>query len=214
MSDATVLLAEHDRIIRAGLRHTLEPAGLAVVGETGSADEAVSMAMALRPRLALIDAGLAGGGLDATRRIARAAPATGLVVMSGPLTGEELVEAVLAGAVAYLSREMRLERLPDILRGVLAGETALPRVESRHLIDALRGRQSRRAQLAQAGAALSEREWEVLELLGEGASTGELAHRLGISAVTVRRHVSSLVAKLGVRDRAAAVALLRVRSSE
>jgi two-component system nitrate/nitrite response regulator NarL len=207
------MLAEHDPFIRAGLRRTLERGGLAVVAEASAADEAVATAVALRPDLALIDVGLPGGGLEAARRIARAAPATGLAVLSGELDGDELVDAVLAGAVAYLSREMRLERLPDILHGVLAGETALPRAQSRHLIDAVRGRRSHRANLAQRGTTLSDREWEVLELLADGASTAELARRLGISEVTVRRHVSSIVSKLGVPDRAGAVALLHSRST-
>jgi ATP/maltotriose-dependent transcriptional regulator MalT len=93
---------------------------------------------------------------------------------------------------------------------VLAGETALPRRHSQHLIHALRGREERRARLAErAGASLTDREWEVLELLANDLSTSQIAHQLGITDVTARRHISSLVAKLGVADRASAVALVR-----
>ena len=101
-----------------------------------------------------------------------------------------------------------------VLRAVLDGEVALPRRLSRRLVDALRGRDARRAELAaRAGASLTDREWEVLELLADDRSTAEIAQRLGISAVTARRHISSLVAKLGVPDRASAADLLRRRST-
>ena len=120
------------------------------------------------------------------------------------------MDAVVAGAVGYLGRDVDTERLPDILRAVLAGEVALPRRHSQHLVDALRGRDARRGRLAaRTDARLTDREWEVLQMLADDHSTAEIGSRLGISAVTARRHVSSLVSKLGVEDRAAAAELLR-----
>jgi DNA-binding NarL/FixJ family response regulator len=125
------------------------------------------------------------------------------------------VNAVLAGAAGYLGRDTASERLPTILRAVLAGEVALPRRYSQHLLEALRRRDAGRTRLAtRLGASLTDREWEVLELLGEDVATGEIARRLGISGVTTRRHISSLVAKLEVPNRAGAVELLRRRSRE
>jgi DNA-binding NarL/FixJ family response regulator len=95
-----------------------------------------------------------------------------------------------------------------------AGEVALPRRYTNHLLDELRGRDVERTLVAaQASAALTDRQWEILRLLGQSASTAQMAERLGISEVTVRRHVSSLLAKLGVADRAEAVRVLR-RSAE
>ena len=90
---------------------------------------------------------------------------------------------------------------------------ALPRRHSERLLNELRHRTARRSTVtARATAPLTDREWEVLELLAEGCTTGEMARRLRISEVTVRRHVSTLVAKLGVRDRAGAAELVGVRS--
>src|SRR3954453_17684043 len=197
---------------RAGLRIVLEAGGLAVAGEAADAAAAARLAATERPDVALGGAELAGGGLQAIRQIAAELPGTRVIVLTGHPRGEELVDAVLAGAVGYLSRDTGSERLPAILRGVLAGEVALPRRHSRALVEALRGRDARRALLAErSAAALTDREWEVLELLADERSTGEIARRLDISVVTARRHISSLVGKLGVDDRADVIALMRSR---
>jgi DNA-binding NarL/FixJ family response regulator len=148
------------------------------------------------------------------RQIAAEAPGTRIVVLTGRASGEELVEVILAGAVGYLGRDTRSERLPEILGAVLAGEVALPRRYSQHLVEALRGRDARRSQLAaHTGASLTDREWEVLDLLAEDLSTAQISQRLRISVVTTRRHISSLVAKMGVSDRASAAELVRRRRS-
>lgn len=213
MTSDAVLLGQHDRFVAAGLRRVLTDAGFAVLGPERHAEAVVGLAARSRPALAVIDVDLPGGGLLATRAVAAASPATRLVVLTGSPGGEELVDAALAGAVGYLRRDLPLERWPDVLHGVLAGETAFPRVESRHLVEALRGREAQRAMVeAAGGASLTDREWEVLVLIADGVPTGEAARRLGISAVTARRHVSSAVAKLGVEGRAEAIALLQGRS--
>ena len=208
-----VLLAEPDRMTRSGLRLVIEAGGLAVAGEVADAGTAVAMAVDERPELALVAAELPGGWLEAIRRIASEVPRTRLIVLSGELSGEQLVDAVLAGAVGYLGRDTRTQRLPEVLRAVVAGEVALPRRYSQHLVDALRGRDARRSRLAaRTDAALTDREWEVLQLLADDVSTAQIARRLGITAVTARRHISSLVTKLAVPDRASAADLLRARS--
>jgi DNA-binding NarL/FixJ family response regulator len=211
---AAVLLAEPDQPTRAGLRLVLEGGGFAVAGEAGDAATAVALAVEVRPEIGLVAAELPGGGLDAVRQIAAAVPRTRLIVLSGRANGEELVEAVRSGAVGYLGRDTSSERLPEILRAVLDGEVALPRRHSQHLVEALRGRDTQRAQVsARTDAPLTDRQWEVLELLADDLSTAEIAHRLGISVVIARRHISSVTAKLGVADRASAADLVRRRSS-
>lgn len=208
-------MADPDVPTRAGLRIVLEAGGFAVAGEAADVTAAVRLAAAERPDLALVAAELPGGSLEAIRHIAADLPGTRLIVLTGHPGGEELVDAVLAGAVGYLTRDTGLERLPEILRAVLAGEAALPRRHSRTLVEALRGRDARRALFAErTRVALTDREWEVLELLAGERSTGEIAHRLGISVVTARRHISSLVGKLGVDDRSGAIELMRSRSRE
>jgi DNA-binding NarL/FixJ family response regulator len=106
-------------------------------------------------------------------------------------------------------------RLPQTLRGILAGEVAIPRRLTRHVLETLRGRDARRTQIAaRARRAITDRQWEILNLLAEELSTAEIAHRLGISEVTARRHISLLLPRLGLTDRAGAVELMRERSVE
>jgi DNA-binding NarL/FixJ family response regulator len=207
-----VLLADADAPTRVGLRMAVQSAGFDVVAEVEDAESALTAALAQSPDLALVAARLPGGGIEATGHIAILRPGIRLIVVTAQPTGDELVAAVLAGAAGYVS-DIRPERLPEALRAVLRGEVAIPRRFSGYLLDELRGRRGRRAALSpRASTELSEREWQVLELLGEGASTAVMASRLSISEVTVRRHVSAVVAKLGVRDRAAAAELMHVRS--
>jgi DNA-binding NarL/FixJ family response regulator len=209
-----VLVAASDAPTRAGLRLALADAGFDVGAEAAAAEEAVEAALAGDFDLGLLDVDLPGGGIDATRRIAARRPAIRLVLLTRRPNGEELVAAVLAGASGYLGKDISAKRLPEALRGVLAGEVALPRRYTHHVLEALRGRDVRRALVAaRTNVELTQREWEVLEMLSGDASTAEMAHALGISEVTVRRHVSSLLAKLGVPDRASAAALLRPRPS-
>jgi DNA-binding NarL/FixJ family response regulator len=207
-----VLLADADAPTRVGLRMAVQSAGFDVVAEVEDAESALTAAVAQSPDLALVAARLPGGGIAAAGHIANLRPGIRLIVVTPQPTGDELVAAVLAGAAGYVS-DIRPERLPEALRAVLRGEVAIPRRFSGYLLDELRGRRGRRAALSpRASTELSEREWQVLELLGEGASTAAMASHLNISEVTVRRHVSAVVAKLGVRNRAAAAELMNVRS--
>jgi DNA-binding NarL/FixJ family response regulator len=159
--------------------------------------------------LALVAADLPGGGIEAVRDLSERLPATKLIVLTPDPDGGELVMAVRAGAGGYLSKSMSLERLPHVINRVLEGEVAFPRRHTHQLLEALRGRESERVRVsAGASSPISDREWQVLVLLGEGSSTVEMAQRLRISEVTVRRHISSLVAKLDVPGRSGAAAVL------
>jgi DNA-binding NarL/FixJ family response regulator len=208
-----VLLADADAPTRAGVRTALRRGGFDVVAEAEDAAAAVAVVERVALDLALVDAGLPGDGLDALARMSGLRPALRLILLTSSATGDEMLAAVLAGATGYLGKDMRAARLPDALRGVLAGEVALPRRHGQRLLDELRRRAARPAAVsARAAAPLTDREWEVLELLGDGRSTSEMARSLRISPVTVRRHLSAVVAKLGVRDRAGAAALIAERS--
>ena len=204
-----ILLAEDDRPTRAGLRVAVQRAGLEQVDEAGSLAEALAAASKQAPDVALIAADLAGGGMEAVRRLVTLHPKLRVIVLSAAMSGDELLEAVLAGAAGYLAKDMSLDRLPHAIHGVLAGEVALPRLHADRLLAELRRRDAARERIAvRTGASLTDREWEVLQLLGQGASTAEIAERLRISQVTARRHISTLLAKLGVDDRAAAARLV------
>ena len=214
MTEPRVILADADAPTRMGLGMALRSAGIAVVGEAQDAEAAIAAIMRTSPDLAVIAADLPGGGTEVLARVSAVRPGVRLVMLTARPSGDELLSAVLAGASGYLSRAIDPERLPAALKGVLAGEVALPRRHSGRLLDALRTRTAQRAPVsAHATAELTKREWEVLQLLTDGHETAEMARRLGIAEVTVRRHISTLVAKLGVRDRRGAVALMLGRSS-
>jgi DNA-binding NarL/FixJ family response regulator len=211
----SVLLACADAAFQTGLRVTLASAGFSIVAEATDADAAVSMTVTERPELVLISAELPGGAFRAMREISSRLPGTRTVVLTHSPSGEELVAAVQAGAAGYLGEDVSPARLPAVLHGILDGEVALPRRETQHLLDAMRGRDGRQAAMAaRAAVALTNRELEVLDMLVAEASTGDMARRLEISQVTVRRHISSVLGKLGVESRAAAVTLLQQRSAD
>jgi DNA-binding NarL/FixJ family response regulator len=184
--------------------------GFEVVANAESHAGALDAAAAHRPDIALIAADLPDGGIATVHQLINLYPRLRVIVLSSAQGGEELLAAVLAGASGYLSKNMSLERLPHAVRGVLEGEVALPRQHADHLLAELRRRDVRRQRVAaHADASLTDREWEILQMLGEGATTAEIASRLRIAQVTVRRHISTLVAKLGVEDRASAAALMQ-----
>jgi DNA-binding NarL/FixJ family response regulator len=207
-----VLIADGNAPTRMGLRVTLVEAGFTIAAESVDARSAVASAVAERPQLVVLAADLPGGGMEAVREIAGVLPGTRIVVLSRRPSGEELVAAVQAGAAGYLGEDVSSSRLPAVLEGILDGEVALPRGLTQHLLDELRGRNSRRAEVdARTSSALTAREWEVLDLLAEETSTGDMARLLGISQVTVRRHVSSLLAKLGASSRTDVSEIVRRR---
>lgn len=205
-----MLLVDGDAPTRMGLRVALAGERFRIVGEADGRQAALSLARSQRPELALVASDLPDGGLEAVREIADLRRPPRILVLSPRPDDEELVQAVLNGAVGYLGKSVSPGRLPAILEGVLAGEVALPRHLSRRLLEEVRGRDAHRTRISErALAPLSAREWEVLHMLASDLPTGEIARRLGISDVTVRRHVSSLLAKLDVPDRRSAVRLLR-----
>jgi DNA-binding NarL/FixJ family response regulator len=210
-----VVLAVREVMTRAGLRVALSEEGFDVVEEADDATGALDATSRTGPDLVLLASDLPGDGMGAARSIAGRPGGAQVVVLTERPSGDELLESVLAGASGYLATAGSQERLAHALRGVLAGEVALPRRHTARLLEELRGRVSRRTAVdALASRPLSGREWEVLELLAAGAPSGEVARRLGISDVTVRRHASSAAAKLGVADRASAIRLLSVQDAE
>jgi DNA-binding NarL/FixJ family response regulator len=204
-----VLVASERRATREAVRAALEPAALCLEARTVRA--AIDRAVGADVDVCLIDARMKGDGIAAASAIRQRRPEALIVVMAPVEDEAELLEAVSAGAVGYIGDEVDPARLASIVQGVVHGEAAVPRKLVARLIDELRFREGRRRTLrTQHGPVeLTRRECQVLELLGEDCSTREIAARLLISEVTVRRHASLLVHRLEVRDRAAAVELLR-----
>jgi DNA-binding NarL/FixJ family response regulator len=206
----TVLVADDHAPTRAGVRGALEEGGFAVVAEVARADAAVDCALRERPDVCVLDINMPGGGIAAAARIAQQVPATAVVMLTVSREDEDLFASLRAGAVGYLLKDMDPGRLAAALRGVLSGEAALPRTLVARVIEEFCSAERRPLLplVRRRGARLTPREWEVLELLREQLSTAAIAHRLGLSDVTVRRHVSSILAKLRVPDRKAMARLL------
>jgi DNA-binding NarL/FixJ family response regulator len=138
-------------------------------------------------------------------------------MMTRRIDEEEFIAAVRAGAVGYLPEGVDPARLPHVIRSLMRGEAAVPRAFVPRLIDELRGREGRRRHLElheRRSVELTTREWDVVDLLRKDLSTRSIAELLGISAVTVRRHVSALHHKLGVQSRAELLQLLATNGSE
>ena len=210
MSGETVVLADDHPPVRAGVRVALERDGFVVCAEAADGPGAVEAALRERPDIVLMDINMPGNGIEATKEIARQLPETAIVMVTVSRADADLFDALCAGASGYLLKDMDPARLPLALRGVLEGEAALPRHLVALVIDEFRERRRhRRVPLMKGrGIDLTEREWEVLELLREGLSTAEIGERLFIAPVTVRTHVSAILKKLHVPDREAAVKLL------
>lgn len=206
----SIVLVEDEDLVRASLRQILEDHGFAVVGEATSGEAGIEVALRKRPEICLLDIGLSDGpGMEVARRVSREAPETAVVIFTSSTSHEDLIEGIRAGAVGYLLKGMDPGRLAHALRGVVNGEAAIPRPLMAALVRELQTQGRRRAMVGLGSRVdLTRREWEVLELLCERLGTAEIAERLSVSPVTVRRHVSELVRKLGVEDREQAVALV------
>jgi DNA-binding NarL/FixJ family response regulator len=211
VGELTVVLADAQVATRVGIRAVLEPEGLRVVGEADSAADALVQVLRTRPDVCLLSSSLAGGAIEVTRMIKEQAPATRVVLLSSATHDEELFGALRAGADGYLLMSTSPARLPHAIRGVVAGEAALPRSLTAALIKEFRD-QGHRRRLRLDGdrdpVELTAREFEVLERLRRSERTAEIAGRLEISEVTVRRHISSIVAKLGAPDRRTALEMI------
>ena len=206
---ARVLVAAHRVVERGGIRVALGGSEFSICGEAGGLEAAVGIARETKPDLCLIDVDLPGGGIAAAERIAIDVPAAAVVMLANTVREQDVFDSLRAGAMGFLPAAMDPGRLPHALRGILKGEAALPRLYVGRLIDELRERNRRRVFVAKREAVeLTSREWQVLELMQQRLSTKEIALRLGIAQVTVRRHVSSILRKLEVGSRAAALELL------
>ncbi|GAA2018508.1 response regulator transcription factor [Terrabacter terrae] len=209
MSLRIVIADDHARI-RGRVRAALEASGCDILGEGASAGDAVRLAVEHRPDVALLDIHMPGNGIQAARDITKAAPEVAVVMLTQSAEDDDLFDSLRAGASGYLLKDTDPATLADKLRGVLDGEAAMPPRLVARIMDEFRAPAKRRfARRSVAAAKLSAREWEVMQLLGEGLSTEKVSQRLFLSPTTVRVHVSSVLKKLRVKDRESAFRLLR-----
>jgi len=204
----TVVLVDDQTLVRDGLRLILELAGIEVVGEAGDGAAGVDLVKGLRPDVVLMDIRMPGvDGIEATRRIA-AGPAPTRVLVLTTFDEDSLVyEALRAGAAGFLLKDAGRERLVDAVRTTAAGGSPMAPSVVQRLVGHYVERPPAGIVGSTATQALSEREREVLALVGAGLSNGEIAERLVVSMATVKTHVRHILAKLGLRDRVQAVVL-------
>jgi DNA-binding NarL/FixJ family response regulator len=205
-----VVIADDHAPTRAGIRLALERAHFVICAEAADAPGAVEAARRERPDACLLDIQMPGSGIKAAEAISHELPETAVVMLTVSRADSDLFDALRAGASGYLLKDIDPARLPLALQGVLEGEAALPRQLVALLIEEFRERKRRRRipLVQRRSVQLTDREWEVLELMRQGGSTDEIAARLFISPVTVRTHVSAILRKLHVPNREAAVALV------
>jgi len=207
-----VLLCDDQALVRGGFRMILEARpDLQVVGEAEDGAQAVSLARQTQPDVILMDVRMPHlDGVEATRQIVAAGSPARILVLTTYDLDEYVYAAIRAGASGFMLKDVQPAQLAEAIRVIAAGDALLAPSVTRRLLGqfarTLPGPRFRPASPASLSA-LTERETEVLRLLAAGLSNAELAGRLYISEATVKSHVSSLLRKLGLRDRVQAIIL-------
>jgi DNA-binding NarL/FixJ family response regulator len=205
-----VLLCDDQALVRSGFRMVLEAReDMEVVGEAEDGAGALELAARCRPDVILMDVRMpVMDGVEATRRLARTGTSARIVILTTFDSDEYVYEALRAGASGFLLKDVQPGQLVDAIRVVARGEALLAPTVTRRLLDRFAHTLPDRTRTAPGALAeLTERELEVLTLLASGLSNAELAERLFLSETTVKTHVSSILRKLGLRDRVQAVVL-------
>ena len=200
-----VLIADDHPLFREGMRGRLDRvADVAVVGEAASGEEAVELAHKLEPHIILMDIKMPGlNGIEATREILRANPQIGILVLTMFEDDDSVFAAMRAGAKGYLLKDSGGEGVVHAIRAVASGEAVFGPGVAERIIGYFSA--PRAAAPQRAFPELTEREEEVLSLVAQGKSNREIARQLFVSLKTVRNHVSNILLKLQVADRAQAV---------
>ncbi len=196
-----VLLADDHKILREGLRRSLEAQGLDVVGEAADGEEAIEMAEDLRPDVVLMDVTMPVlDGVEATRRIRQRLAEVRVVMLTMHADETTMARAIRVGADGYLVKDCSSDEIAEALRLVVAGQTPVSRQIATSMLAEVQA-------LSPGGPeeVVSKREEEVLQLIADGCSSAEVADRLFISQKTVKNHLASIYQKLDARDRTQAV---------
>jgi NarL family two-component system response regulator LiaR len=206
MDQITILLADDHALVRDGVRAYLQTQrDLLVVAEAATGAEAVRLVAEHAPDVVLMDLVMPDtDGVEATRRVRSASPRTQVIVLTSFHDDAHIFPAIKAGAISYLLKDIAPRELADAVRQAARGESVLhPRVATR-LVRDLRAERERSVNLF---AELSDREFEVLQLIADGRSNAEIAARLVLSEKTIKGYVSNLLEKLSLADRTQAAVL-------
>lgn len=209
------MIVDDHPLVRSAVRQALGVPGIEVVGEAASAEEALELAPQLRPDVLLLDIELPGmDGVGLVRELAPRLSGTRIVMLTASHEDRHVLEAMRFGAVGYLTKDLSVDGLARAVRAAYEGELAMSHRTAAHLVQRL-------VEISRPGAAvpgpadpaldtLTPRECEVLQRLAEGLTDHEIAEALTLSPRTVEMHVSSILRKLGARNRAEAARRYRV----
>jgi len=208
-TEVTVVVVDDHPMLRSGVVETLNAEeDLTVVGEAGTASEAVAVVTKARPDVVVLDLGIPGGGLTAAREIADSGVATRVAVLTASEEESNLEAAFELGVRAYMLKGIGGPELVDVVRRVAGGEVYVtPTLAARMLID--KGVERGGTSSASGVSSLTERELEVLDLVAEAYSNKEIAARLEISEKTVKHHMTNIMSKLNARNRVEAALMVR-----
>ena len=214
-----LLVVDDQAIVRDGLVTVLSLVpDFEVVGEASDGGQAVRLAASLHPDVILMDLRMPGvDGVEATTRILAEHPATAVLVLTTHADDESILGALRAGARGYLTKDAGRAEVAHAIRTVALGQTLLAPAVSEVLVGSLTGGRPVGTVSAPAASlplsrrfpALTAREREVLELVGQGLSNSEISERLFVGMTTVKTHINAIFTKLEVRDRAQAITLVR-----
>ena len=190
-----VVVVDDHTIVRNGLVQLLDgDPGIEVVGAAGDGEAAIALCVDQTPDVALMDLSMPGmGGVEATRTIVQRTPGVQVVVLTSFMDRENVVQALAAGAVGYLLKDAEPEDVIRAIHSAARGESPIDPRAARTMLSA--------QQAGDPAAALTEREREVLSLVGEGLPNKQIGRRLGISEKTVKAHLTSAFRTIGVDDR-------------
>lgn len=196
----TVILVDDHEVVRRGVRAYLDILPeFKVVGEAASGEEAITMVQEHIPDIVIMDLIMPGmDGIETTRRIKSASPRTQVVVLTSFHEDAHIFPALKAGAISYILKDMKMDKLVETLTRAAQGEVTLhPRVAAR-VLQNIRGEGTDEQQIF---TDLTERELSVLKLIANGLTNSQIAEKLVISENTVKGHVSNILSKLHLADR-------------
>jgi len=195
---AVFLLDDHE-IVRRGVRELLEAGGdMEVVGEAGTAEEALARIPATRPQVAVLDVRLPdGNGVEVCREVRSRHPEVQCLMLTSFSDDEALMDAIMAGAAGYVLKQIRGNDLAEAIRRVAKGESLLDPAVTRRVLDRLRNPAPADDRLAQ----LTEQERRILDLIARGMTNRQIGNELHLAEKTVKNYVSNLLAKLGMSRR-------------
>jgi two-component system, NarL family, nitrate/nitrite response regulator NarL len=213
-SKIRIAIVDDHPMVRRGVSETLsEEADFKLVGVGESAQDAITMARQERPDIVLLDIALAGGGIEAAREIAREHPEIKVVMLTVREDQTTVKAALRAGARGYLAKGVDGPELVGALRRIHAGQSYVtPTLAAQLLAEANPSQRTADQPGRGSSARLTEREEQIMSLLGEGLSNHAIGRKLGLTENTIKHYMTSLLQKLGAKNRTEAALLARERS--